>query len=327
MLAAFHYEPKPARVIFGAGRLAEVGKAVSALKCLRAFVLSTKGQAVLGERVAELLDDAAAGTFAGAVMHTPVEVTEAALQKLVDAQADCIVAVGGGSTIGLGKALALRSDLPQVVIPTTYAGSEMTDILGETKDGVKTTLRSPRILPECVIYDPELTTGLPVPVSVTSGFNAMAHAVEALYATDSNPVTQLMAEEGIRKVAAGLTRIVRSPANLDARADTLTGAWLCGMCLGNSAMALHHKLCHVLGGTFSLPHAETHTVLLPHATAYNAPAAGDWLPICFSRAIRSCAKPWRANVFAGDWHAGIRSRQGGGNCSRQPLSQSATTGT
>jgi maleylacetate reductase len=161
------------------------------------------------------------------------------------------------------------------VLPTTYAGSEMTPILGETKGGVKTTRRTPKVLPEVVIYDVDLTLGLPPAIAAKSGMNAMAHAVEALYSRDRNPVTSLMAEEGIRSLARALPGIVDDPQDRAARADALYGAWLCGACLGAVGMALHHKLCHVLGGAFDLPHAETHTIILPHAVAYNASAAPD----------------------------------------------------
>src|SRR6185312_3310989 len=196
------------------------------------------------------------GVFTEATMHTPVEVTERAMQAVRDNGADCTVALGGGSTTGLGEAIALRTDLPQVVIPTTYAGSEATPILGETKDGLKTTQRSMKVLPEVILYDVDLTLTLPVGLSVTSGMNAIAHAVEALYAQDANPITSLMAEEAIRALARALPVIVADPCNVEARSDALYGAWLCGVCLGTVGMALHHKLCHTLGGTFDLPHAE-----------------------------------------------------------------------
>ena len=183
--------------------------------------------------------------------------------------------MGGGSTTGLAKAIALRTDLPQIVVPTTYAGSEMTPILGETKDGAKVTQSSPEVLPEVVIYDVDLTLDPACGLSGTSGINAIAHAVEALYARDRNPVTDLMAAEPIRALSRALPRIVDDPRDREARSDALYGAWLCGSCLGAVGMALHHKLCHTLGGTFDLPHAETHTVVLPHALAYNAPAIPD----------------------------------------------------
>jgi alcohol dehydrogenase class IV len=187
--------------------------------------------------------------------------------------ADCTVAIGGGSTVGLGKAIALRTDLPQIAIPTTYAGSEMTPIIGETESGRKTTQRTLKVLPETVIYDIELTLSLPVKLSVTSGINSVAHAVEALYAENRNPIVSMMAEECIAAFARALPAIVANPTDREARSDALYGAWLGGTCLGAVGMALHHKLCHVLGGSFDLPHAETHTVVLPHALAYNAPAA------------------------------------------------------
>jgi maleylacetate reductase len=184
-----------------------------------------------------------------------------------------MVAIGGGSTIGLGKAIALESGLPIIAVPTTYAGSEMTPIYGITEAGVKKTGRDLRVLPRTVLYDPELSQHLPVGMSVVSGINAIAHAAEGLYAQDGNPVMSLMAEEGIRALAQGLRGIHRAPADMAARSACLYGAWLCGSVLGHVGMSLHHKLCHTLGGSFNLPHAETHTVVLPHALAYNASAA------------------------------------------------------
>jgi maleylacetate reductase len=229
------------------------------------------------------LGERSAGIHAGAVMHTPVEATERALLAVKDKAADAVIAVGGGSTTGLSKAIALRTDLPQIVLPTTYAGSEVTPILGETQGGVKTTQKSARVLPEVVIYDVDLTMDLPASIVATSGMNAIAHAVEALYAKDGNPITSLMAEEGIAALARALPRIVEGPAEVEPRSDALYGAWLCGHCLGMVGMALHHKLCHVLGGAFDLPHAQTHSVLLPHSAAYNLPAA----PEAMARASRA----------------------------------------
>ena len=185
------------------------------------------------------------------------------------------MAIGGGSTTGLGKAIALTSSLPILAVPTTYAGSEMTPIYGLTEAGLKKTGRDMRVLPKTVIYDPALTVSLPASLSVTSGINAIAHAAEGLYAQDANPVISLMAEEGIRALAQGIGKVVAQPDDLDARGDCLYGAWLCGAVLGSVGMALHHKLCHTLGGTFNLPHAETHTIVLPHALAYNRDAAPE----------------------------------------------------
>lgn len=271
----FIYEALPTRVIFGQGKLQSLPQEVEKLGARKALVLSTPQQEAWARNVAELLGSTAAGVYSNATMHTPVEVSEEAVAYAKRVGADCVVALGGGSTTGLGKAIALRTGLPQIAVPTTYAGSEMTPILGETEKGVKTTQRQPVILPKTVIYDVDLSITLPPALSATSGLNAMAHAVEALYAQNRNPVTSLMAEEGIAAFARSLPTIVQSPKDIEARSDALYGAWLCGICLASAGMALHHKLCHVLGGAFDLPHAETHAVMLPHTAAYNSVAAAD----------------------------------------------------
>jgi maleylacetate reductase len=274
-MRTFVYEALPSRVLFGSGAIKELATEVARLDLKRILVLSTPQQSAYAQRVVDRIKDRSVGAFSLAAMHTPTDVTEAALKIVVGKQVDGVVAVGGGSAIGLGKAIAYRTDLPQVVLPTTYAGSEMTPIMGETQDGAKTTKRSSKILPEVVIYDVDLTLTLPRELSVTSGMNALAHAAEALYAQERNPLTILMAEEAIRILANALPHIVRNPIEMGARSDALYGAWLCGICLATAGMALHHKLCHTLGGLFNLPHAETHTIILPHAIAYNAPFAED----------------------------------------------------
>jgi maleylacetate reductase len=277
MTRDFVYSTSPAHIVFGAGKAATVGEWIDRIGCRRALVLSTPHQEGDAQRLVETLGSRAVGVFAGAVMHTPVEITERAMEVVRQTAADVVVALGGGSTTGLGKAIAYRTDLPQIVIPTTYAGSEVTPILGQTEAGRKTTVRSASILPEVVIYDPALTLGLPVGMSVTSGLNAMAHAVEALYAEDRNPVSSLMAVEGLRAFQKSLPAIVASPQDEAARSEALYGAWLCGTVLGTVGMALHHKICHTLGGAFDTPHAETHAIMLPHTAAFNAVAVPDML--------------------------------------------------
>jgi len=269
----FVYTAQPARVVFGAGSLSQLAKEIDALGAKKALVLSTPEQRASAEMVATLLGPRAAGVFDRAVMHVPIETAREARELARKLGADCAVAIGGGSTTGLGKAIALDSGLPILAIPTTYAGSEMTPIYGITEAGLKKTGRDLRVLPRTVIYDPELTLSLPVSLSVTSGINAIAHAAEGLYAVDSNPIMDLMAEEGIAAIGRALPAIKKEANNMAARSDALYGAWLCGTVLGHVGMALHHKLCHTLGGSFNLPHAETHTIVLPHALAYNAAAA------------------------------------------------------
>ncbi len=271
----FIYVGQPQRVVFGAGSLAQLAAEIDTLGARRALVLSTPEQRPQAERVVELLGDKAAGIFDRAVMHVPIETAREAREVAQKLGADCAVAIGGGSTTGLGKAIALDSGLPIIAIPTTYAGSEMTPIYGITEGGLKKTGKDARVLPRTVIYDPELSRTLPVGLSITSGLNAIAHAAEGLYAKDGNPVMDLMAAEGIRALARALPVLRQTPDDLDARSDALYGAWLCGSVLGNVGMALHHKLCHTLGGSFNLPHAEVHTVVLPHAIAFNASAAPE----------------------------------------------------
>ena len=269
----FSYQALPMRVVFGAGTLASLADEVRHLGLTRVLVLATPFQKELAEQVSDLLGELSAGVHAEAEMHVPIASARAARDAAVAAGTDGCVAVGGGSTTGLGKAIALEYGLPIIAVPTTYAGSEMTPIWGLTADGQKKTGRDPKVLPTSVVYDPELTRTLPVGLSVTSGFNAIAHAAEALYAPDRSPIISLMAEEGVRSIVSALPAIVRDPTGLDARSTALYGAWLCGATLGATTMSLHHKLCHVLGGTFELPHAETHTVVLPYVLRYNAEAA------------------------------------------------------
>ena len=274
-MKSFVYNGLPARVVFGAGALAKLPEELDRLGAQRALVLSTPEQRESAEAVKRALGARAAGLYDKAAMHVPIEIAEDARRVARELGADACVTVGGGSTTGLGKAIALASPLPILAVPTTYAGSEMTPIYGITEGGAKKTGRDVRVLPRAVIYDPNLTLSLPPGLSAASGMNAIAHAVEALYSHEGNPVISIMAEEGIRALANALPTITRSPSDLAARSDALYGAWLCGIVLGSAGMALHHKLCHVLGGSYNLPHAETHSIVLPHAVRYNQDAAPD----------------------------------------------------
>jgi len=274
-MESFIYEASPGRVVFGVGALDHLPREIEQLGARRALVLSTPQQVELAANLSVRLGHRSVGVYPHAVMHVPVEVAQEAIKETGRLGADCLVAAGGGSTIGLAKAIALQSALPILAVPTTYAGSEMTPIYGLTEAGLKRTGKDRRVLPKTVIYDPCLTLDLPLTISIASGFNALAHAAEALYAENANPIANLMAEEGIRALAHGLPIVKANPRDVGSRSACLYGAWLCGAVLGMSNMALHHKLCHVLGGTWNLPHAETHTVILPHVLAYNATAAPD----------------------------------------------------
>ncbi len=279
MMRAFVFPGLTTRVVFGSGTLKRAGAELELLGHERALILTTPGRRseALAEALAADLGPRAAGIFAGAVQHTPVEATGRALKALDASGAGAVVSLGGGSTIGLGKALAARTGADQIAVPTTYAGSETTDILGETSDGEKTTCRGPEIRPETVIYDVDLTLGLPVPISLASAMNAMAHGMEALYAPDRNPVILALCREAFAAFRESLPRLTEAPRDPEARSQALYAAWCCSTALGQVSMALHHKLAHVLGGAFGTPHAETHAALLPYATAFNEAAVPELL--------------------------------------------------
>jgi maleylacetate reductase len=249
----FTYQPTPGRVVFGRGASrTRLAAELEALGARRVLLLSDA-------RFADRLDVPIAGTFTGVRAHVPAEVAAAALAAAQEARADWLLSIGGGSTTGAAKAVALELGLPIAAVPTTYAGSEMTPIYGMTDGRRKRTGVSPDVLPRLVVYDPDLLATLPPGIAAASAMNAMAHAVEALYGPGANPVTALIAEGAIRALAAGL--------DADDPVVTLRGAFLAASALAVGGTGLHHKICHVLGGSYDLPHAELHAIVLPHALA------------------------------------------------------------
>jgi maleylacetate reductase len=294
---SFVYQASPARAVFGIGAIEKAPEEIVRLGAERVLIIATPGRRKLASDLAARLGAKAAGVFDRAVMHVPIENAKEARAEAERLRADGYVAVGGGSATGVAKAIAVVTGLPILCIPTTYSGSEMTPTWGLTEGGIKKTMRDPRAQPKIAIYDPALTVSMPAALSATSGMNAMAHCVEALYAQDGNPIVSLLAEEGIRALAASLPVVTKEPSNMDARSQAFYGAWLGGTVLGAAGMALHHKLCHILGGACNLPHSETHTVLLPHVTAYNAGGA----PSAMERVARALA----GNVTAKSAAAGL----------------------
>ena len=271
----FSYHGLPWNIIFGAGALARLPEELTKLGFSRALVLCTPTRVREGRMVRELLGSKAVGLFDRAVMHVPVETVAEAVARAQRLEADCSVAIGGGSTTGLGKALALKMALPNVVIPTSYAGSEMTNIWGMTENARKVTGRNDAVLPSLTVYDPELTLALPPRFSAASGMNAMAQAAVNVTAKDVNPMVSVMALEAVRVLARSLPLVAERPDDLDARTEAMYGACIAGAAIGTGTTSLHHRLCHTLGGMFGTPHAETHAVLLPHSVAYNARATAD----------------------------------------------------
>lgn len=273
----FVYDALPGRIVFGVGGLSRLPDEVDRLDSKRVFVVTDPSTKEITDRAIAHLGDRFGGAFTDIELHVPADGVDRATGVAEELGTDCVVAVGGGSTIGYGKVIALRAGLPLVAVPTTYAGSEMTPIYGITSGGLKRTERDLRVLPRAVIYDPALTVSLPPSVTGPSGMNALAHCVEALYAKDRNPISSIVAEEGIRALATGIPASVRSPNDLDARSEALYGAFLAGGALAAVGMAIHHRICHVLGGTFGLAHGEVNAVVLPHAARYNQQAAPEAL--------------------------------------------------
>ena len=293
----------PLRVRFGPGvaRLA-LGEELDRLSSRRALVICGGAEASLARELVAPLGDRVAGLFGGAEPHVPVAVAAEARAVAAELEADALVAIGGGSTTGTAKAVALTTGLPVLAVPTTYAGSEVTPVWGLTEDGRKKTGTDQRVMPRTVLYDPELTLTLPVELSVASGLNALAHCVEAFWAPGANPVASVLAEAGIQALASGLVIVAADPGDLGGRSDLLEGAWLAGTAFAAAGSGLHHKLCHALGGQFDLPHAQTHAVVLPHVVSVMAPA----VPGTGERILRALSVPTGTSPAAAVWDLGER---------------------
>lgn len=261
------------RVVIGAGARGTLVQEIDRLTAGGVFLIATGSATVAADAIALDLGGRLAARWDRPVVHTPVRVTEEALGRLVAGGADLIVAMGGGSAIGLSKALAARTGLQQIVVPTTYAGSEVTPVLGETTGGVKSTRRDAALLPATVVYDPELTVSMPPGLTLTSAMNALAHAVEALWAPDATMLTDGLATESASGILVNLPEVLADPGDMPARGRLQESAWLAGLCLAQTTMGLHHQLAHALGGTFDLPHAPLHAMLLPHVMGFNLPFA------------------------------------------------------
>jgi maleylacetate reductase len=269
----FVYDALSGRVVFGAGSFARADDELDRLGAERVLLIADRSGSSWADRLAEALGDRLVARIDDVLPHVPIESAEAARGLARKIRADTIVTLGGGSATGLGKAIALAMPLPILAIPTTYAGSEMTPIWGLTSGARKETGRDLGVQPRTVIYDPLLTLSLPPSIAGPSGMNALAHCIEAVYADGASPVITLMALEGVRILSSGLPAVVAAPDDIDARADTMAGAYLAGASFAAAGSGIHHKICHVLGGAYNLPHAEMHTVVLPHAVAFMTPRA------------------------------------------------------
>ncbi|RSZ64668.1 maleylacetate reductase [Corynebacterium hylobatis] len=272
MSLSFEHVTLGQRVLFGHGQAADhLSAEVERLGAGKVMVIAGEREVEIAEQVAARIDVAV--WHSDVVMHVPVEVAETARRKATDNGVDLLVCVGGGSTTGLAKAVALTTGIPIIAVPTTYAGSEATNVWGLTEAARKTTGVDHKVLPATVIYDSALTLSLPVDMSVASGLNGMAHCIDSLWGPKADPINAALAAEGIRALSAGLPKIVADPQSIAGRDEALYGAYLSAVAFASAGSGLHHKICHVLGGTFNLPHAQTHATVLPYVLAFNAPHA------------------------------------------------------
>lgn len=278
MIPAFSYDAIPGRVVFGSGSRRQLADEARSIGSERVLLVAGRHEEGLASEVSQILGSLVVGRFDDVAQHVPINKAADAVDMVKQCSADTVVTLGGGSATGFGKAIALQCDVRTIALPTTYAGSEMTTIWGLTDGDHKQTGNDPRVKPEVVVYDPELTLSLPPAIAGPSGMNALAHAVEALYGPGANPVITAIALESIAALARALPAVIAAPDDLAARSDALYGAYLAGVALATGGTALHHKTCHVLGGMFSLDHGGMNAVVLAHALAYNAPAIPDLMP-------------------------------------------------
>ncbi|TDZ44904.1 Maleylacetate reductase 1 [Colletotrichum trifolii] len=299
-IAPFVFGINTPKVFFGPGTLNELAGELQSRKLSKPLIICSPSRTSLANKIRDKLSEAGitdTSILDTAKVHNPSEIIGPAVERAQDR--DVLVSVGGGSAVGLGKAIALRTGQPQVAIPTTYSGSEMTPIIGETKDGRKTSTTDPRILPKVVIYDVELTLDLPPKVSGPSGLNAMAHSFEALYSRQASPITDHLALESIKALSRSLPVVVSDLPSLEARTSALYGAFLAGLLATATGIALQHKLAHAAGGTLNLPHAETHSIFLPHSIAYNASAIPEHVRSKLSSALLQSTEDSIGGIVAG----------------------------
>ncbi|MDA0707917.1 MAG: maleylacetate reductase [Proteobacteria bacterium] len=269
----FEYTPIPNKAVFGKNSALTLNNEVSALVAERVMIACTKGMVSRIQKVIDCLGDKCVAVFDKAEPHCPEHIAMAALDLFTQVNADCVVAIGGGSTIGIGKAIKLRTDKPMIVVATTPCGSESTPIYGMLIGNHKKTGRDRKVIANTTIYDPILTTSMSAHHTGTIGMNSLAHCVEALYAQTASPISDLFAEQGIKALINGLKGSIKNPDDLMAREQVLYGGMLSGYCVTLAGIAIHHKLCHVLGGHHGIPHGESNSVILPYAVAYNETSA------------------------------------------------------
>jgi alcohol dehydrogenase class IV len=272
---SFEYDSLPGRVVFGLGKRSELANEVRRLGARRVLLIADPHDEARLHEFRELLGELCVTTFTDVVQHVPRAKATEAIALAREFRVDATVSLGGGSATGFSKAVALELATPQVCVPTTYAGSELTPIWGMTEGDKKRTGRDLKVLPTTVIYDAELTIGLPVEIAGPSAMNALAHAAEGLYANGANPVTSLVALESVRVLYEHVPLMCADPDDIEQRSYVLYGAYLAGATLAVAGTDLHHRTNHILGGLFNLDHGKMNAVVLPYALAVNKPAIAE----------------------------------------------------
>lgn len=274
MALTFDHTTLGQRVLFGTGRALDgVLAAIESLGAQRVLLIAGGSATELAEQLAARAPVAA--RIQDIVQHVPVENGRAAVAAAHDAAADAVVAIGGGSAVGLAKIVARDTRLPVVAVPTTFAGSEATNVWGQTEDGHKTTGVDDHVLPAVIVYDAALSRSLPGDLAAASGLNAVAHAVDGLWAPGADPINRELGAAGLRALVPALQTLADDPDDVDARDRLLYGAYLAAVAFASAGSGMHHKICHVLGGAYGLPHAQLHAIVLPYVTAFNTPAAPE----------------------------------------------------
>jgi alcohol dehydrogenase class IV len=333
---SFHYLSSAQEVIFGPGSLIQLGEAVERFGCQRLLLCTGRSvraaghvdavQSILGERLVHVFDRL--------LPHVQDYQVSEVLALSIENNIDAVIGLGGGSPIGMAKAISIALEekkighpasaaspvvqplFPAVAIPTTYAGSEMTSTYGTTKTDEtpprKVTVSDPKVTPKLVVYDPQLTLDLPPEMTASTGINALAHCIEALYSITRNPLSTAAALSGIRHISAALERCFRDGKDLEARTEMLLGAHLAGLSMSSIKIGLHHGLCHVLGGAANVPHGIANSIMLPHALRFNADAtASQLLPAAEAIGIPSNgASPVKVVEFAAQWVFDLVGRMG-----------------
>jgi alcohol dehydrogenase class IV len=269
----FAHDTLGQRVVFAPGSTADALAEELPRLGARPMVIAAETERSLAERLTSDLDIAL--LHSDVAQHVPEALAERGRTAAASADVDVVVTIGGGSTTGLGKAIALTTGLPILAVPTTYAGSEATNVWGLTRGTEKTTGSDPRVLPRTVIYDAELTLTLPRELTIASGLNAVAHCVDSMWAPRADPINRALASDGLRALGTGLRAMTVDLSDIAGRELMLYGCYLAAVAFASAGSGLHHKICHVLGGKYDLPHAQTHAAVLPYVLAYNAPASPD----------------------------------------------------